>query len=85
MTINSMPELGRAPGMLASVPLIDPGNLDSLIGCLGKLGDVVTIVLRGWTHMQCQQVLERVDSSVHLRSIALLRAVLPGSFATLRG
>jgi site-specific DNA recombinase len=81
--------LGVRRRLVAGVALVDEGQRDRLAGDLldglGQLGDLLSVLLIGRRDVQGQQVPEGVHGQVDLRAVPLLRPVVPGPPAALRG
>ncbi len=75
-------------GALTSIALIDPGDLDLVVGDglhgARKPFHFTAILGAGRRHMQREQVAQRVDRHVDLRTLLAFATVIAGALAALR-
>ena len=76
-------------GLFARIALVDKGNLHGFAGGLlrglGQLLHLRTILFVCRGDAQCEQMPERIDGNVDLRTLATLVSIVAGALAALRG
>jgi hypothetical protein len=78
--------LGLASGVVTAVTLVDITNLDSpdceLLSLFRQRGDLGMLLFAHCCHLQLQEVAQRIDGHMNLRSLLLLGPVVPRSTST---